>query len=112
MATGRVTTLPLPDVVKLLNTTTTAVDAFGNEQPNWADATITTTRGFLQPRASREDTQGRDVQVGDHVLFLEVDARVTGRSRARVNGGLYEVVGPPRVWRGSHVEADLRRIEG
>ncbi len=106
------TTLPLPHVVKLLNTTTTAVDAFGNEQPNWADATITMTRGFLQPRASREDTQGRDVQVADHVLFLEPDARVTGRSRVRYGSETYEVVGPPRAWQGSHIEADLRRIEG
>ncbi len=104
--------IPLPHVVKLLNTTTTAVDAFGNEQPNWADATVTTTRGFLQPRASREDVQGRDVQVGDHLLFLEPTAPVTGRSRVWHAGGLYEVVGPPRVWQGSHIEADLRRIEG
>ncbi len=104
--------IPLPHVVDLLNATSTIVDGFGNEQPDWATATVTRSRGFLQPRANREDTQGRDVQVGDHVLFLEPEARVTGRSRVRYGPEVYEVVGPPRVWQGSHAEADLRRIEG
>ncbi len=104
--------IPLPHTVELLNATGTTVDGFGNEQPDWATATVTRSRAFLQPRSSREDTQGRDVQVGDHVLFLESIASITGRSRARFAGALYEVIGPPRVWQGSHVETDLRRIEG
>ncbi len=106
------TALPLPHVVHLLNATGTVTDNFGNTQPDWATATVTLVRSFLQPRASREDTQGRDVQVADHVLFLDPDARITGRSRVRYGPETYEVVGPPRVWQGSHAEADLRRIEG
>ncbi len=102
----------LPHVVDLLNTTGTVLDAFGNQQPDWATATVMQSRAFLQPRSSREDVQGRDVQVGDHLLFLKPDARVTGRSRVRYGSQVYEVVGPPRVWQGSHAEADLRRIEG
>ncbi len=106
------TALPLPHAVELLNAAGTVTDDFGNTRPDWATATATRARAFLQPRSSREDVQGRDVQVGDHVVFLGPDVAVTGRSRVRYAGNLYEVVGPPRVWWGSHIEADLRRIEG
>ncbi len=106
------TALPLPHSVELLNAAGTVTDDFGNTQPDWATATATAARAFLQPGSGREDTQGRDVQVADHVLFLEPDARITGRSRVRYRSEMYEVVGPPRVWQGSHAEADLRRIEG
>ncbi len=106
------TALPLPHAVDLLNATGTVTDDFGNTRLDWVTAAVTPARAFLQPGSVREDTQGRDVQVADHVLFLEPDARVTGRSRVRYGAKVYEVVGPPRVWQGSHVEADLRRIEG
>ncbi len=106
------TALPLPHAVDLLNATGTVMDDFGNIQPDWLTATVTPGRAFLQPSSGREDTQGRDVQVGDHVLFLEPTARITGRSRVRHGSKVYEVVGPPRAWSGSHIEADLRRIEG
>lgn len=105
----------LPHVVDLMNAARTVTDAFGNQQPDWAGATATRARAFLQPAAAREDTQGRDVQIGDHSLFLEPGAPITGRSRVRLGGEMYEVVGPPRAWRGTgldHIEADLRRIEG
>ncbi len=104
----------LPHVVELLNATTTTVDAFGNDQPNWAGAITTTTRGFIQPRSGREDTQNRDVQISDHVLFFTPGEPVDGRSRVRVGGDLYEVVGPPRLWRGVSPldRVELRRIEG
>ncbi len=106
------TALPLPHAVDLLNAAGNVTDDFGNTRPDWATATATRVRAFLQPGSGREDTQGRDVQVADHVLFLEPAARITGRSRVRYGSQVYEVVGPPRVWQGSHAEADLRRIEG
>ncbi len=106
------TALPLPHAVDLVNAAGTVTDGFGNTHPDWATATVTRARAFLQPGSGREDTQGRDVQVADHVLFLEPQAPVTGRSRVRYGSEMYEVIGSPRVWQGSHAEADLRRIEG
>lgn len=90
-------------------------DGYGTAAADWTDPTETTIAGYMQPLSGQENTDGRDAQVGDWVLYT-LEQAVSGADRIVWAGDTYEVIGPPARFdtpRGfHHIEARLRIVEG
>jgi hypothetical protein len=91
-----------------------AEDRYGNEAEGYGPGVEEPCR--LEQTSGTEVTDGRDALVSDWQLFLRANTTATGRSRATVDGRVFEVVGPPAEARTaravSHVVARLRHVEG
>lgn len=93
----------------------TRTDGYGNTTADWTGATETALRGFMQPLSGQENTDARDAQIGDWVLFTDEPA-ISGADRIVWAGDTYEVIGPPARFDDlggfHHIEARLRIVEG
>lgn len=98
---------------------TASPDGFGDARSrwptNWQDSPAQTTKCRLQQSSGYENTNSRDVSVGQWKLFLPRSAPVTERDRVRVDGKLFEVVTVYPVHQRSglhHYECDLVTYSG
>jgi hypothetical protein len=93
-----------------------ATDEYNNPRPDWTAPTTTVWPGRLEQRTAREVTADQATQVADWLLFLPADAQIAGSDRVQVDTTIFEVVGPPNLatspWRPSHLEVNLRHVEG
>lgn len=89
-------------------------DRYGNPTEGYGPGVEEPCR--LEQTGGTEVTDGRDALVSDWQLFLLPDTTASGRSRATVEGRVFEVIGPPAEARTprrvSHVVARLRHVEG
>jgi hypothetical protein len=94
----------------------TATDEYNNSRPDWTAPTTATWPGRLEQRTAREVTADQATQVADWVLFLAPEAEIASSDRVQVDGTVFEVVGPPALatspWRASHLEVNLRHVQG
>lgn len=90
---------------------------YGDASKDWVTATSTETNGWVARRNESEDrTQGREAQVSEWALYVDVDADIQAGDRVMWGTVVFEVDGPPNRAhspRGEHhVEANLRLVEG
>jgi hypothetical protein len=77
---------------------------------------IETVKGWIQSRRSAEDESLRNRRTEHGRLYVPADADIKSTSRVRVNGQMWQVIGPPRkvfTPRGPHhIEADVEYLDG
>lgn len=105
----------LTEMVTILNRQTgDGDDDWGRPPETWPEPG-TDIPGRLELAAPDEGTDEQDVQFGRRRLFLPAGTTISGRDRVRVDGILYEVVGPPiihRTPRGPHhIEAVCSAVQ-
>lgn len=105
----------MPHTVTILRAATTT-DRYGNEVRDWATATRTTSRAWLEQQKGSENTADRDQQRSTWLLILPLGVEISGSDRVEYEGDTFDVVGPPATYysvRGPHhIEAELTWIEG
>jgi head-tail adaptor len=103
--------------VTLLSTAVTGRDEYGNDV---REATETPVDALaVWPRASDEQTQGRDTVIVGLTAVLPYGTEVHATDRLRFDGKVWEIEGEPGVWGPSPftgnvagVEVALTRVEG
>lgn len=105
----------LSDVVTRLRAPMGA-DGYGNQVPDWPNATRLDIAARVQQSSASEDTYDRDAQTAQFVVFLPAGADVTGSDRLDWHGRILELVGPPAALTAystaHHVEARAREVTG
>lgn len=89
----------------------------GDTEHDWKHPTVVTaTKGFLQRRNSDDEELRRDRKWQRAKLYLLDKTPVLSTSRVRVQGEVWEVIGPPiKVFspRGEHhIQCWVERVEG
>lgn len=110
---------PYGETVTVLTAGTTT-DRYGNEVPDWGNATSTLVPGCgVAPRSSSElNDPSRAAVIVGLTVYLPPGSVVSARDRMVVRGGTYEVVGEPGDWRSPFtgeafgLEVALQRVEG
>lgn len=91
-------------------------DRYGNTVKDWATATRTDTRAWIEQRSRNEDTDDRDQLTSTWLLVVPLGNDLDGLDRVEYNGDTFEVVGPPDVVHTPagphHIEATLRWLVG
>lgn len=106
----------MTDTVAIL-TAPTSTDRYGDEELDWANATTTSTTGWLARVDGSEVIDGRDALVSGWLLYLPAGTTIDGRDRVTIAGTTYELDGPPVHANvpgagEHHLEARLRLVEG
>lgn len=103
--------------VTLLSTAVTGRDEYGNDVRE--DTATDLDALAVWPRASDEQTQGRDTVIVGMTAVLPYGTVVRATDRLRFDGQVWEIEGEPGVWGPSPftgnvggVEVALTRVEG
>lgn len=95
-------------VVRAAETT----DRYGNIVDDWANATRTTHRGWIELRSSAENTDDRETAVSTWLLVLPAGVDVVYTDRIEYGGFTFEIVSLPDTKNTPaaphHIEAELR----
>lgn len=92
---------PYGELVEVL-AATTSTDEYHNEVEDWTDPETVDSdpRAGVEPRPSTfENTDSRNAITDGYTLYLRPGVTVTALNRVRVRGEIWQVQGPPAVWR-------------
>ena len=98
---------------------TKASDGFGDPRDKWSatpDATYPCRLQHAGGRSATEDTDGRDVALGQWIIYLPANATLSEHDRLSVDGKTFEVTGVypvphPRTGQ-HHIRATLHTFGG
>jgi hypothetical protein len=82
-------------------------DDFGNQTGTWVDGAARPCQ--LVHTSGREVTQDRDTQIADWFARFSWDTVITGHNRVKVDGVVYQVIGPPSDER-THIRVQLQHF--
>jgi hypothetical protein len=95
--------------VVLLSTAVTGRDEYGNDV---REATETPVDALaVWPRASDEETQGRNTVIVGMTAVLPYGTRVAATDRLRFDGKVWEIEGEPGVWGPSPFTGNVGGVE-
>lgn len=105
-----------PHTVEVINPGTKPTDYGTGTQDDWDAATTVPVNGCsVQPFAAPAYTVDRKNITTRWTVWMPAGSPVSGRSRVRYDGEVYEVDGDPQRWGfppADHVVVNLRRSQG
>ena len=111
---------PYGEPVDVLSAGTTTDPYSGESRADWSSASEVAVDGVgVEPRPSQEPVQdARNAVTSGYTLYMPAGAQIDARSRVRVRGEVFEVLGEPAVWRNPFtgwepgVVVQVGRVEG
>ncbi|RSM73455.1 hypothetical protein DMH04_41320 [Kibdelosporangium aridum] len=96
---------------------TKTTDRHRNQQDQWPATPTATYPCRLQLVTGTEDSDGRDLSIGQWKLYLPADAVISDKDRVRVGTEVFEVtavypVESPRVGAAHHLQCTLTTYSG